>query len=117
MYSTDRVDEPVLATAPATATARGPFAPSPVNPDKKSVQFDLQPQEKSPDAERREEGRGRHARRDREAGKRRRDGSADSNDSDATIDLPDRFDSSGRRKADDPAADKLEQMLSGLLFR
>lgn len=106
--------------ATATAPVGDPAAPSPVNPDKKSVQFDLNPREQSPpergehvhehEHEHEREGRSR-----RSSGKRRRrDDSPDSVASDATIELPERFDRHGRRKAEDPVADKLEQVLSGL---
>lgn len=54
----------------------------------------------------------------RESGRRRkrhhRDESPGSDDSDATIDLPPRFDEHGRRKGDDPVADKLESVLQSL---
>lgn len=56
----------------------------------------------------------------RESGRRRkrhhRDHSpANSEASDATIDLPPRFDDQGRRKTDDPLADKVESFLQSLL--
>lgn len=112
--------------------------PEPVQPASKTVQFDLTPRELSPEHEsdkdkdrererRREKkrddrddrrDRGRERRRDRDSdgsGRRRRDGSADSAGSDETIELPPRFDDFGRRKDDDPLAEKLESVLSRLL--
>lgn len=54
----------------------------------------------------------------RESGRRRkrhhRDESPGSDDSDATIDLPPRFDEQGRKRANDPVADKLESVLQSL---
>lgn len=60
-------------------------------------------------------GRPRSRKDDRERKRGRRDSSADSAASDATIELPPRFDPQGRRKGDDPLADKLETILSGWL--
>jgi hypothetical protein len=55
----------------------------------------------------------------RESGRRRkrhhRDESADGSESDATIDLPPRFDEQGRRRTEDPVAGKLESLLMGFL--
>lgn len=119
-----------------------PIAPAPVQPAK-SVQFDLNPQEQVPEPERRHQSpdrnRNRDQDRDRKEGDRRRDreekdnrgrsrnldgaknrnhrrrdDSPDSIASDATIELPPRFDEHGRRKGDDPVADKLESVLKGL---
>lgn len=97
----------------------------------KSVQFDLNLREQSPPAiphdetanreERREDdderkNRQRDRGRDGERrSRRRRDSSQDSATSDATIELPSRFDDLGRRKGDDPLADKLESILNGFL--
>lgn len=54
----------------------------------------------------------------RESGRTRkrhhRDESQDSDDSDATIDLPPRFDEQGRRRGKDPVAAKLESVLQSL---
>ncbi|CAI6335454.1 unnamed protein product [Periconia digitata] len=128
-----------LPSSPAT-NHRKP--PSPVAPvavsDVKSVKFDLNPQEKSPDRdtsrshserassddeprrhrdahERDSDRRSRHRRREDERGGRsRRDESADSATSEGTIELPPRFDEQGRRKEDDPLADQLESVLAGL---
>lgn len=113
--------------------------PSSVEPESvqphsaKSVQFDLNPKERSisplpesePDHDERDEKRKRRERdrdrdRDRErSGRRskessRRDGSPDSDDSGATIELPPRFDERGRRKDDDPLANQLEHVLTSL---
>lgn len=116
---TDRVNEPE--------------GPSPVQSRDKTVQFDLNPQEEpsreaSPESQHRngdERGDQRHRRRKddersdstRESGRHRkrhhRDESPGS-DSDATIDLPPRFDEQGRRRDDDPLADKLESVLQSL---
>jgi hypothetical protein len=103
------------------------------------VQFDLDPQElKTPEDEKdeprhrsssrrdrdhesrkdkRDDRDDRGRRRDRNRGRdrdRRRDGSADSAASDETIELPPRFDNYGRRKEDDPLAEKLESVLNKL---
>lgn len=116
-----------------------PHAPSPVSVQPtKSVQFDLNTQEQSPerhhspnrdypperrdrDREKRDDrrrgdrdDRGRHRERNSKSNGRRRDDSADSAASDATIELPPRFDDQGRRKGDDPIADKLESVLASL---
>lgn len=123
----------------------------------KSVQFDLNPQEQSPertkspdrsrshrssrdgrderdydledhrrgdDRESRDRGRRGNGEMngtrnnsnqdDTQERKRHRDDSPDSVSSDATIELPPRFDEYGRRKADDPLAEKLESVLQGL---
>lgn len=103
--------------------ASPPLAPDPVPPpSSKSVQFDLHPKEVSPDRYRSSEGKKersgdrskRHDSRDKR--KRRRDESPDSDDSGDTIELPPRFDQYGRRTDDDPLADKLESVLSGLFL-
>lgn len=101
-----------------------PLAPEPVKPpEAKSVMFDLQPQEfeftpeseKVPETTReRESGREGSRKRDRERGRRRRDDSPDSDASDATIELPPRFDPQGRSKEEDPLAQKLESVLTSL---
>ena len=87
--------------------------------------FDLQPQEFefTPDNERapeqtrgkgRERDGGRKSERDKGRDRRRRDESTDSSASDATIELPPRFDEHGRATDEDPLAQKLEQVLTGL---
>ncbi|KAF1963601.1 hypothetical protein CC80DRAFT_498750 [Byssothecium circinans] len=122
-----------------------PIAPDPVAPSSaKSVQFDLTPQELSPerhssstnkrekdedkwrDSSDSEPRRSRHRKRDPdrdrqgEDGKggrerrKRRDGSPDSISSSETIELPPRFDETGRPKDDDPLATQLESVLAGL---
>lgn len=59
----------------------------------------------------------------RESGRRRkrhhrdRDESPGSDNSDATIELPPRFDEHGRERPADPMADKLEQVLMGLFAK
>jgi hypothetical protein len=53
--------------------------------------------------------------------KRRYGGESDGNDSDATVELPPRFDERGRRSGEerdrDPMADKLESVLMSLFSR
>lgn len=113
-----------------------PEAPSPAPSTEKTVKFDLNPQEEpsrgsSPKGEKEEEhdhGHRRHRRRKddersnstRESGRdskrHRRDESPGSDVSEATIDLPPRFDEQGRRRPEDPLADKLESVLH-TLFR
>lgn len=116
-----------------------PESPSPLLSREKTVQFDLNPRgpsrEPSPEKEKREESeeseegehrRQRRRRKDdersdstRESGrhrKRHHRDDDDGHDSDATIDLPPRFDEHGRRRPDDPMADKLESVLQ-TLFR
>ena len=140
MPSSDRLDthHPNLFTnsqlssspsSPLHSVARSPslpHAPEPVKPaSEKSVMFDLQPQEFefTPDSEKvpertgetkseRHGGRKRERHRDKARG--RRDESTDSDDSDATIELPPRFDELGRARNEDPLAQKLEQVLTGL---
>lgn len=128
----DRVNDADLPT-------EQPDSPAPRS--EKTVQFDLNPRgpsrEPSPESKERhshdedearaDEGEHRHRRRrkddersdsTRESGRRRkrhhRDESPGSDDSEATIDLPPRFDEQGRRRADDPVADKLESVLQSL---
>jgi hypothetical protein len=109
----------------------------PESRSEKTVQFDLNPRgpsrESSPirgeRAEAREDSgdnrRHRRRRKDdersdstRESGRHRkrhhRDESPGSSDSDTTIDLPPRFDEHGRRRQEDPMADKLESVLQSL---
>lgn len=87
--------------------------------------FDLQPQEfeitpqseRAPEKPRGEEGDrdgGRKRERNKGSRRRRRDESTDSSASDATIELPPRFDEFGRATDEDPLAQKLEQVLTGL---
>ena len=87
--------------------------------------FDLRPQEFefTPDSEQvpertKEKKSDRRGGRDRERGRDkargRRDESTDSSGSDATIELPPRFDEFGRARNEDPLAQKLEQVLTGL---
>jgi hypothetical protein len=105
-----------------------PDPPSPPQGQEKAVKFDLNPRgpsrEVSPDKADGDDGRHRRRRKDdersdstKESGRHRkrhhRDESPGS-DSDATIELPPRFDERGRRQGDDPAADKLESVLMGL---
>jgi hypothetical protein len=99
-----------------------PRSSSPPNTGK-SVQFDLHPEEQEPERrtspDRRhskEKSRDEHddrGRRQRRAKDHYRDDSPDSVSSGETVDLPPRFDASGRPKSDDPLADKLEDILSG----
>ncbi|KAL1794257.1 hypothetical protein ACET3X_007678 [Alternaria dauci] len=120
------------------ASARGPVdeprSPSPTPTEEKSVKFDLSPQEEpsrepsrepSPDSEREhrhkdDHSHNRHRRRkdddrsdiSRESGRapkrRHRSESPASDASDATIELPPRFDEHGRRQPEDPLAKQLE---------
>jgi hypothetical protein len=110
------------------------------HPREKTVQFDLKPrgpsrepspvkkevEESDDDNDDVDDGHGRHRRRrkddersdsTKESGRHRkrhhRDESPGS-DSDATIDLPPRFDEHGRKRTDDPVADKLESVLQSL---
>jgi hypothetical protein len=109
-------------------------------PREKSVQFDLTPRgpsrEPSPDKAETADARDnsddhdhdhhrRHRRRKdddrsdstRESGRHRKRHHRDhspASDSDTTIDLPPRFDERGRRKPEDPMADKLESVLQSL---
>jgi hypothetical protein len=97
----------------------------------KSVQFNLNPQEQSPERSRahspqgeRNAGNERYKRDDRsrshnvhgvdERHHQRRDDSPDSVASDSTIELPPRFDQHGRHKQDDPLAVGLDTILSSL---
>lgn len=106
--------------------------PSPVHSEKK-VQFNLDPQGPSrqqsperPESEKEEEDEHRRRRKydersdsTRESGRRRkrhhRDESPGSDTSDATIDLPARFDEHGRKQPEDALADKLESVLASFL--
>lgn len=114
-----------------------PETPSPSQAKEKTVQFDLNPQEEpsretTPDREH-ESREDRHERRHKRhhddddlsrstkdsrssRNRHRRDDSPGSDASDATVELPRRFDDLGRKKADDPLADKLEIVLQ-TLFR
>lgn len=85
--------------------------------------FDLQPQEfeftpdgdNVPERVRETEGDGDGGRRrDRDRDRRRRDDSPASDSSDTTIELPPRFDETGRVRDEDPLATKLESVLQGL---
>lgn len=111
----------------ASDRIKSPVAPSPVT--SKTVQFDLTPREEpSPERTPRNRSRDREEDDGRRRGDRdergrnrnvdganhRRDHSSDSVASDATIELPPRFDEHGRRRGDDPIADKLESVLAGL---
>jgi hypothetical protein len=116
-----------------------PESPNPHS--EKTVQFDLNPRgpsrEPSPsrgkerdeakeDSEAEEEDKHRRHRRrrkddersdsTRESGRHRKrhHGDESPSDSDATIDLPPRFDEHGRRRQEDPMADKLESVLQSL---
>jgi hypothetical protein len=100
-----------------------PVEPEPVQPHSaKSVQFDLNPKERSlerqrsPDGQReRDEDKWRDGDHDRhKSGRRRDESSASDHDSDTTIELPPRFDETGRRREEDPLANKLETVLSSL---
>jgi len=111
---------------------RTPIQPDPVYPSSaKSVQFDLNPQEfeipsnkeRSSDRQRdhgedkwQDTERSRKSGREKERDARRshRDESPGSDDSGDTIELPPRFDEHGRKREDDPLADKLESVLTGL---
>jgi hypothetical protein len=107
-------------------------------PREKSVQFDLTPRgpSREPSPDKAETARDnsddhdhdhhrRHRRRKdddrsdstRESGRHRKRHHRDhspASDSDTTIDLPPRFDERGRRKPEDPMADKLESVLQSL---
>lgn len=116
------------------------LAPSPVSSREKGVKFDLNPQEQeisplpspdesphphrhtssheSPDSDHTSRRRhpddpsSDHAEpRDR---KRHRRAESPGSDTDETIELPPRFDELGRRRGDDPAADRLESVLQAL---
>jgi hypothetical protein len=109
---------------------------SPEPRSEKTVQFDLIPRgpSREPSPEKQERGdesedesdHRRHRRRrtddersdsTRESGRRRKRHHRDespASDSDATIDLPPRFDEHGRRRPEDPVADKLESVLQSL---
>ena len=116
-----------------------PESPSPLQSREKTVQFDLNPRgpsrEPSPETEKHDDSDGseegeprRHRRRrkddersdsTRESGRHRKRHHRDDdegNESDATIDLPPRFDEHGRKRPEDPMADKLESVLQ-TLFR
>ncbi|KAJ4347289.1 uncharacterized protein N0V89_011229 [Didymosphaeria variabile] len=122
-------------------SAEAPIQPEPVKPaSEKSVMFDLQPEErvftpegeggKGPERSRdreyerereRESGRDGGRRKDRERDRhrdrdrgRRDESPDDTSDSDATIELPPRFDERGAVRDDDPLASKLESVLNGL---
>lgn len=106
-----------------------PIAPASVQPHSaKSVQFDLNPKERSPERQRTPDGqrevdedkwrdddedRGRRSDH-RKSGRRRDQSLASGDESDTTIELPPRFDEKGRRRDDDPLASKLEDVLSSL---
>ncbi|KAF2822809.1 hypothetical protein CC86DRAFT_457991 [Ophiobolus disseminans] len=139
-----RPDDNVSAPAPNNehifAAARDRVItpdPEPPSPKEKTVQFDLKPRgpsrEASPDKAARlddadvdEERQRRRSRKydersdgTRESGRQRkrhhrRDESPASDFSDATIELPPRFDEHGRQRAEDPVADKLESVLLSL---
>ncbi|CAN9460542.1 unnamed protein product [Alternaria alternata] len=126
------------------ASARGPVdeprSPSPTPTEEKSVKFDLNPQEEpprepsrepSPDSDREHRHRDdhshkRHRRRKdddrsditRESGRarkrRHRSESPGSDASDATIELPPRFDERGRQQPEDPLAKQLESVLQSI---
>lgn len=111
------------------------LAPSPVSTREKEVKFDLHPQEqeispidrdRSDDSGTEDERRDSHRRRrhadDRSnasqasgpARKRNRRTESPGSDTDSTIELPPRFDEKGRRRDDDPAAERLEKVLQSL---
>ncbi|KAF2031103.1 hypothetical protein EK21DRAFT_100033 [Setomelanomma holmii] len=119
-----------------------PESPSPLQLRERTVQFDLNPRgpsrepspekdkdkrDESEDSDEGEHRRHRRRRKDdersdstRESGRQRKRHHRDDdagNDSDATIDLPPRFDEHGRRGPDDPMADKLESVLQTLFRR
>jgi hypothetical protein len=105
-----------------------PVQPEPVQPHSaKSVQFDLNPKERSPERQRSPDGqreRDEDKWRDGDdhrlhhprsgTGRRRDESPASDHDSDTTIELPPRFDERGRRREEDPLANKLETVLSSL---
>jgi len=114
-----------------SADIASPVAPDSVQPHSaKSVQFDLNPKERSPERHRSPDGqreidedkwRDRDADADegrrsdyRKSGRRRDESPASGDESDTTIELPPRFDERGRRRDDDPLASKLESVLSSL---
>jgi hypothetical protein len=124
---------------PTNGFPDGVSEPDSPSPREKTVQFDLNPRgpsrepsrepspvkeevEDSDDDERRQHRRRRKddERSDstKESGRHRkrhhRDESPGSDNSDATIDLPPRFDEHGRRRPEDPMADKLESVLQSL---
>jgi len=99
----------------------------------RSVQFDLTPKgpSRAPSPEKEDDERERRHRRrrkdderpdgTRESGRHRkrrhRDESPGSDASDATVELPPRFDEHGRKRQEDPVADKLESVLQSLFSR
>lgn len=129
--------QPTPSPSPHLPHALEPVAPEPVKPhEAKSVMFDLQPQEfeynEEVKEEQRERGRDRgddrkrerddHRDGDKRSGRRSRrdrdrdDSSYDSDASDATIELPPRFDQTGHPRKDDrdPLEKKLESVLASL---
>ena len=116
-----------------------PILPNPPAPEEeKSVKFNLEPQEEparepsrepSPEGEDSDQEHRGHRRRrrhrdddnsqsSRESGRSRkrhhRDESPGSDTSDATIELPPRFDENGRKRPEDPLADTLESVLASI---
>jgi hypothetical protein len=113
-----------------------PRSPSTPPEEEKSVKFDLDPQEEpsrepSPDSERDhrhedDHSHKRHRRRTddersdiakdsgRARKRRHRSESRGSDTSDATIELPPRFDEHGRQQPEDPLAEKLETILQSI---
>lgn len=124
-----------------TGPVDDPPSPSPSPEEEKSVHFDLNPQEQEvpsrepssdSDSERQhhrhrdDHSHKRHRRRKddersdttRESGRarkrRHRSESPGSDTSDATIELPPRFDDHGRQQPEDPLAEKLESILQNI---
>ncbi|CAN9344718.1 unnamed protein product [Alternaria alternata] len=135
---------PTMVSHDVGVTITGPVdeprSPSPTPTEEKSVKFDLNPQEEpprepsrepSPDSDREHRHRDdhshkRHRRRKdddrsditRESGRarkrRHRSESPGSDASDATIELPPRFDERGRQQPEDPLAKQLESVLQSI---
>ncbi|EAT89617.2 hypothetical protein SNOG_02886 [Parastagonospora nodorum SN15] len=125
-----RPDDNVSAFAPVAAKTEHSFASARVRSEK-TVQFDLTPKGPSREVSPvRSEGEHKHRRRRndddrsedsaRESGRHRkrrhrdRDESPASDASDQTIDLPPRFDDLGRKRPEDPLAEKLESVLQSI---
>jgi hypothetical protein len=110
-------EQTVLIDATGLATPRMD-TPTPASPSKK-VQFDLGSAETTPKRRNSDPDVHRHDERGRSDGQygsheRSRSDSPSSVSSGDTIELPPRFDEHGRRKGDDPVADRLEEVLNGI---
>lgn len=110
-FGTDGVEAPHRGESPSAKTVQFDLGSHDGSPGRKDIHSSDDDGSGDSDGDNDERGR-RHGRR-RSDKHRRRDGSADSAASDETIDLPPRFDEYGRRKGEDPMADKLEDFLHG----